>query len=271
MQMPKIHRVTASLTLAAGLGLSGAAQAELTQYTYQVNASGQLNGQSFSNASVTVTLTGESSLSYQQCDFCYLVLADTTLIEVAGVGSDSFVQPITAVSNFVDGYVGFGEPISDYGIYFLESPAILGYMLQAPLGPVTGVVDGNPGVAFETLGGSFTFDSFDSVGTFQAVAVQVPEPGTWAMWLAGLVAVGRIARRQGIDIDAYGHGLASHFGRVRLTDDPLEGSVGHHTAGADIDAVGAISSVAEVPEPSARALWLAGGSLAAGPARRRHG
>lgn len=196
MQTSTIRLFTASLCLAAGLTLSGAAQAELTQYTYQVNASGQLNGQSFSNASVTVTLTGESSVSYQQCDWCYLVLADTTLIEVAGIGSDSFVQPITAVSNFVDGYVGFGEPISDYGIFFLESPVIVGYMLQAPLGPVSGVVDGNPGVAFQTQGGSFTFDSFDSAGTFQAVAVQVPEPGTWALWLAGLGVVGRIARRQ---------------------------------------------------------------------------
>jgi hypothetical protein len=196
MQTSTIRLFTASLTLAAGLALSGAVRAELTQYTYQVNASGQLNGQSFSNASVTVTLTGESTASYQPCDFCYLVLADTTLIEVAGVGSDSFTQPITAVSNFVDGYIGFGEPISDYGIYFLASPAIVGYMLQAPLGPVSGVVDGNPGVAFATLGGSFTFDSSDSAGTFQAAAVQVPEPGTWALMLAGMAGIGRIVRQR---------------------------------------------------------------------------
>lgn len=195
-----IHAATvlrcAAMALAASLGLSGAAQAQLTKYSYQVNASGQLNGQSFSNTAVTVTLTGDASVPYQPCGFCYMVLADTTLIQVAGIGSDSFVQPVTAVSNFVDGYVGFSEPIADYGIYFLESPVILGYRLQAPLGPLSGVVDGNPGVAFQTTGGSFTFDSFDSAGTFQATAVQVPEPGTWALWLAGLVGVGRVVRRQ---------------------------------------------------------------------------
>ncbi len=182
--------------LAAVVTMAGAAQAQLMQYTYQVNASGQLNGQSFSNALVTVTLTGDASASYQPCGYCYLVLADTTLIEVAGVGSDRFAQPITAVSNFVDGYIGLGEPVSDYGIFFVEYGAGMGYLLQAPLGPVSGEASGNPGISFETLGGSFTYDSFDSPGTFQATVAQVPEPGTWALWLAGLGAVGRIARRQ---------------------------------------------------------------------------
>ena len=191
-----MNQLKQSAILAAVLSMAGAVQAQHMQYTYQVNASGQLNGQTFSNAAVSVTMTGEASASYQQCGYCYLVLADTTLIQVAGVGSDSFTQPITAVSNFVDGYIGFGEPVSDYGIYFLASPAVVGYMLQTPLGPINGVVDGNPGVAFATVGGSFTFDSFDSAGTFQATVTQVPEPGTWTLMLAGAAWVGRLAQRR---------------------------------------------------------------------------
>jgi hypothetical protein len=52
----------------------------------------------------------------------------------------------------------------------------------------------------------------------------------------------------GIDIDAYGFGPTDRFSFVRLTDDPNEGdhSPGG-TAGADIDAVGAISSAAVSP------------------------
>ena len=52
----------------------------------------------------------------------------------------------------------------------------------------------------------------------------------------------------GIDIDAYGFGPSDRFAYVRLTDDPLEGGTGCcFTIGADIDAVGAISSVSVPP------------------------
>lgn len=48
---------------------------------------------------------------------------------------------------------------------------------------------------------------------------------------------------KGIDLDTFGFGIGSTFGYVRLTDDPNEGAKTGATAGADIDAVGAISSV----------------------------
>lgn len=57
----------------------------------------------------------------------------------------------------------------------------------------------------------------------------------------------------GIDIDAFGFGLADEFRFVRLLDDRLEGGV----SGADIDAVGAISSrrVGTLPVPAT--AWMA--------------
>lgn len=180
----KLWAATAALVTMASV-----AQAVPMVYTLQVNASGQLNGTSFTNTAVSVTVTGESAVSYQPCWFCHLVLADTTLVEVAGVGSDSFANPITAVGNFVDGYLGFGEPVSDYGMVFIGHPAALGYMMQTPLGPVSGEASGNPGYAFATLGGSFTFASFDSEGTFLAAAAPVPEPGTWLLMLGGVAAL----------------------------------------------------------------------------------
>jgi hypothetical protein len=71
----------------------------------------------------------------------------------------------------------------------------------------------------------------------------------------------------GIDIDAFGFGPSDMFSFVRLTDDPNQGDHESWTAGADIDAVGAISSAirieqaipeAAVPEPASLALMCFG-------------
>jgi len=60
----------------------------------------------------------------------------------------------------------------------------------------------------------------------------------------------------GIDIDAFGFGIADEFAFIRLTDDTNEGGQTGETAGADIDSVGAISTVQRttVPEPGILAL-----------------
>ncbi|WP_051306919.1 PEP-CTERM sorting domain-containing protein [Desulfomicrobium escambiense] len=57
----------------------------------------------------------------------------------------------------------------------------------------------------------------------------------------------------GIDIDFFGWDQTDYFSYVRLTDDGNEGAQTGETVGADIDAIGAISSappVNAVPEPS---------------------
>lgn len=72
-------------------------------------------------------------------------------------------------------------------------------------------------------------------------------------------AVGKVfGATAGIDIDAYGFNALDKFSYIRLTDDPAEGQTGAGgSVGADIDAVGAISSappVTTVPEPGSLAL-----------------
>lgn len=63
----------------------------------------------------------------------------------------------------------------------------------------------------------------------------------------------------GIDIDSYGWTQSDFFSYVRLTDDTNEGDQSGNTVGADIDAVGAISSGhAQVPEPATMLLLVLG-------------
>lgn len=56
----------------------------------------------------------------------------------------------------------------------------------------------------------------------------------------------------GVNIDAFGHGVGTQFFFVRLTDDPNRDGQSGATVGADIDAVGAISTVRinRVTEPA---------------------
>ena len=71
-------------------------------------------------------------------------------------------------------------------------------------------------------------------------------------------SVGKIfGSTAGIDLDAYGFGVSSYFSYVRLTDDPNEGEQFGIFVGADIDSVGAISTV-PVPEASSLCLLCAG-------------
>lgn len=72
----------------------------------------------------------------------------------------------------------------------------------------------------------------------------------------------------GIDIDAFGFGPADEFRFVRLIDDPREGDSRPPTPGADIDAVGAISSRRVLDVPAPHTAWLLALGLA-GVAWRR--
>ena len=60
----------------------------------------------------------------------------------------------------------------------------------------------------------------------------------------------------GIDIDAFGFSSSDLFSYVRLTN---EGGQSGASVGADIDAVGAISTVPSIPVPAA--VWLFGSGL----------
>lgn len=69
-------------------------------------------------------------------------------------------------------------------------------------------------------------------------------------------SVGKVfGTTSGIDIDSFGFGSANLFSYVRLTDDYFEGGTSGASVGADIDAVGAITTIpVNVSEPASLLL-----------------
>jgi PEP-CTERM motif len=112
---------------------------------------------------------------------------------------------------------------------------------------------------------------FEIGGDVEDTFVEISKDGL--LW----TAVGKVfGATSGIDIDAFGFGVNDLFGFVRLTDDTNEGQQTGSTVGADIDAVGAITSISTppvpaIPEPSTYALMAIGLGAVAWASRRRSG
>ncbi len=85
---------------------------------------------------------------------------------------------------------------------------------------------------------------FEVGSDVEGTMVEISKDGE--LWYSVGSVLGAISS---IDIDAFGFDISDQFRFVRLTDDPNEGGASGPTVGADIDAVGAISTEAVQDSP----------------------
>jgi hypothetical protein len=222
-----------------------------------------------------------------------------TLVAVIGA-SPAFAVSYTNINGisveFPAGAISFADQLVDFSPGIVFDPA---RGLNIPLSPylygnnTLGVPDMNLAQSLLCFSGTPTTQAckFASLGSLGSLTVRFTDnlltgngaasPDLWIfeagpgdltfvdvsvdgqIWLA----VGSISGFTGVDLDAFGFGPGNTFAYVRLRDAPGGQPTGD-TLGADIDAIGAISTVAVVPVPAAGVLLLSALAGLAGARRR---
>jgi hypothetical protein len=173
------------------------AKADTIIYTETATATGSLGGTPFTNA--TVTLTGTGNIAGITSPFSgVFTLVLPVSIQISGIGTFSFTDTVQVVDNGPGSLAGFGDNSNNFGILFDVAAPFSFYNLASAIGPISGTSTINFGESFGTAGGSFSLssvssDSFRAVDT--SITSPVPEASSFALLCTGIVGFAGLARR----------------------------------------------------------------------------
>jgi hypothetical protein len=167
-------------------------------YTFTGIASGSIGSEAFSDATLTVTATGDvSTVMFTSPTYFLDIPGGLSTFSISGIGSGTFTDE-TYVFDNTDGVAGFGDDgatkccdIIQTSDSAIGSTAFATYNLQSSIGPLSPEAS-DPSIGdwagLNTSLGSFTVTSYDSV-VFQATVGAVPEPRTLPVLGIGLVGM----------------------------------------------------------------------------------
>lgn len=181
-------------TVLATLLVSGAmASAGVITYTETVTATGTFEGTPFTDQTVTLSETADTSGITGAGTY---ELIGPTTVTVSGIGTATFLDQFFVFSCQECSDGGFFDSTLEVNVLFNDNPAFATYDLSTPIGPLTGTASIDETDTFSTTGGDFALTSGDLNATFQASgATGVPEPGTLSLLGIGLAAAVAVRRR----------------------------------------------------------------------------
>ena len=164
-------------------------------YTLEATASGSLNGTAFTDETVILSMTNNTTNVTGGPSFFENVGTTTVSVSVGGGSAVTFTDPIQVFSNKSLTAVGF-EDLSSDDILDSVSASFASYDLKTSIGPIVGSSEIDPGSSFPTTGGAFVLTSVGESATFTAATSAIPEPSTWAMMLIGFAGLGYAGYRR---------------------------------------------------------------------------
>jgi hypothetical protein len=197
-----------SISVLFGLaGMVVPALAAPITYTVTAIGTGSLGGSSFTNAAVTVTLTGDTAGVTHPFGSTFNNFGPAT-VNVAGIGTGTFTNSMIVFCSQTGGPGGIGAAGIEDNVLFLDildtaNAAFASYECATAIGPVTGPALFNGGSAFPTSLGDFILTDVGN-STFTAalgpvVAQSIPTLSEWAMVAMGMLlaagAVWHLGRR----------------------------------------------------------------------------
>ena len=193
------------------VGFASVSHAAPITFSISGTASGQLDSSSFSNALVTVSVTGNSDDVFSATDdfdlngaveTIYALASSRTTVNIAGLGTfdvldATAIYAFPPLENVEPGEELFLKPgvvigtldsppslDSFTGIAGIASDALLGYDLSTSIASIVGEggVGRSPEIPVNTSGGLLFFDSNDVSGNTAAFAAEVPEPASLSLF-----------------------------------------------------------------------------------------